>query len=185
MRGRNGVFSLAQPFHLAVTVLTGGCAAVSSVASLTAGTTPSLISGTSGSFNTIILWDSSRASRLAGWSAGDLSAVTSHLNSLASQTAGVVVDVGQDDQVKAANLQADAVTACAFAKNLVGLEIKRIIDSYRSVNPLKYIVIVGDDSLIPFFRHPDEAGLGNERNFVPPVHSNSPSQASLNLGYFL
>src|SRR5207302_10255903 len=64
-------------------------------------------------------------------------------------------------------------------------EIKRIIDSYRSVDPLKYIVIVGDDSLIPFVRHPDEAGLGNERNFVPPVYSKSPSQASLNLGYFL
>src|SRR5207302_907311 len=76
VRGRNGVFSLAQPFHLAVTVLTGGCATVSSVATLTAGTTPTLISGTSGSFNTIILWDSSRASRLAGWSAGDLSALT-------------------------------------------------------------------------------------------------------------
>jgi hypothetical protein len=184
VRGRNGVFSLAQPFHLAVTVLTAGCSAVSSVASLTAGTAPSLLSGTAGSYDTIILWDSSRASRLAGWSANDLSAVAGHLNSLAAQTAGVVVDVGQDAQVKAANLVADAATPCAFAKNLVGLEIKRIIDSYRSVNPLKYIVIVGDDSLIPFFRHPDQAGLANERNFVPPVYSNSPSQASLNLGYF-
>ncbi|HYR17607.1 MAG TPA: hypothetical protein VEQ67_25835, partial [Mycobacterium sp.] len=94
-------------------------------------------------------------------------------------------DVGQDDLVKAANLQADANTACAFAKNLVGLEIKRIINTYRALNPLKYIVIVGDDSLIPFFRHPDQAGLGNERNFVPPVYANSPSQAALNLGYFL
>ena len=111
--------------------------------------------------------------------------MSAHLTSLASQTAGVVVDVGQDDQVKAANLLADANTACAFAKNLVGLEIKRIINTYRALNPLKYIVIVGDDSLIPFFRHPDQAGLGNERNFVPPVYTNSPSQAVLNLGYFL
>jgi hypothetical protein len=185
VRGRNGAFSLAQPFHLAVTVLTGGCSALSSAAAPTAGTIPSLISGTSGAFNTIILWDSARASRLGGWSASDLSAVSAHLASLASQTAGVVVDVGQDDQVKAANVVADATTACAFAKNLVGLEIKRIINSYRALNPLKYVVIVGDDSLIPFFRHPDQAGLGNERNFVPPVYSNSPSQAVLTMGYFL
>ena len=185
VRGRNGVFSLAQPFHLAVTLLTGGCAAVSSVAALTAGTTPNLVHGTSGSYNSIIVWDSDRASRLGGWSASDLSAVASHLASLASQTAGVVVDVSQDDQVAAANLQADANPACAFAKNLVGLEIKRIIDSYRALNPLKYIVLVGNDGLIPFFRHPDEAGLANERDFVPPVLGNSPSQAALNLGYVL
>src|SRR5439155_1295911 len=82
----------------------------------------------------------------------DLSAVASHLASLASQTAGVVVDVSQDDQVAAANLQADANPACAFAKNLVGLEIKRIIDSYRALNPLKHIVLVGNDGLIPCFR---------------------------------
>src|SRR6059058_4681232 len=185
VRGRNGVFSLAQPFHLAVTLLTGGCAAVSSVAALTAGTTPNLVHGTSGSYNSIIVWDSDRASRLGGWSASDLSAVASHLASLASQTPGVVVDVSQDDQVAAANLQADANPACAFAKNLVGLEIKSIIDSYRALNPLKYIVLVGNDGLIPFFRHPDEAGLANERDFVPPVVANSPSQAALNLGYVL
>src|SRR5438876_4679015 len=185
VRGRNGAFSLAQPFHLAVTVLSGGCGAVSSVAALTAGTTPSLVSATSGGYSSIILWDSSRASRMEGWTADDLSAVSAHLNALAAQTAGVVVDVGQDDLVKAANLQADATTTCAFTKNLVGLEIKRIITGYRALNPLKYVVIVGNDGLIPFFRHPDQAGLANERNFVPPVLSNTASQAAINLGYVL
>src|SRR5437764_4471644 len=185
VRGRNGAFSLAQPFHLAVTVLSGGCGAVSSVAALTAGTTPSLVSATSGGYSSIILWDSSRASRMEGWTADDLSAVSVHLNALAAQTAGVVVDVGQDDLVKAANLQADATTTCAFTKNLVGLEIKRIITGYRALNPLKYVVIVGNDGLIPFFRHPDQAGLANERNFVPPVLSNTASHAAINLGYVL
>src|SRR6266550_2558105 len=185
VRGRNGAFSLAQPFHLSVTDLSGGCGAVSSVAALTAGTTPSLVSATSGGYSSIILWDSSRASQLEGWTQDDLGAVSAHLNALAAQTAGVVVDVGQDDQVKAANLQADATTACAFAKNLVGLEIKRIITGYRALNPLKYVVIVGNDGLIPFFRHPDQAGLANERNFVPPVLSNTASQAAINLGYVL
>jgi streptogramin lyase/N-acetylneuraminic acid mutarotase len=185
VRGRNGVFNLAQPFHLEVTLLTGECGAIKSVDALTAGTTPSLLSGTAGSFSSVILWDSSRASRLAGWSAADLSTVTSHLASLATRTAGFVVDVGADDRVKAANLQADANPACPYAKNLVGLEIKRIVDAYRGLNPLKYVVIVGSDGLIPFFRHPDQAGLASERNFVPPVADASPSQASLKLGYVL
>ncbi len=185
VRGRNGVFNLAQPFHLEVTLLTGECGAIKSVDALMAGTTPSLLSGTAGSFNTVVLWDSSRASRLAGWTAGDLSAVTAHLASLASRTAGAVVDVSGDDRVKAANLQADANSSCPYAKNLVGLEIRRIVDAYRGLNSLKYVVIVGSDSLIPFFRHPDQAGLASERNFVPPVADASPSQASLKLGYVL
>jgi ABC-type transport system substrate-binding protein len=185
VRGRNGLFNLAQPFHLEVALLTGECGAIKSVDALTAGTTPSLLSGTAGSFNSVILWDSSRASRLAGWSAADLSTVTSHLASLATRTAGVVVDVSTDDRVKAANLQADANPACPYAKNLVGLEIKRIVDAYRGLNPLKYVVIVGSDGLIPFFRHPDQAGLASERNFVPPVADASPSQATLKLGYVL
>jgi len=185
VRGRNGVFNLAQPFHLEVTLLTGECGAIKSVDALTAGTTPGLLSGSAGSFNTIILWDSARATRLAGWSASDLSAVTAHLTSLASRTAGAVVDVNGDDRVKAANLQADANASCPYAKNLVGLEIKRIVDAYRGLNALKYVVIVGSDSLIPFFRHPDQAGLASERNFVPPVADATPSQASLKLGYVL
>src|SRR2546428_161562 len=88
VRGPNGAFSLAQPFHLALTMLSGGCGAVSSVAALTAGTTPSLVSAASGGYSTIILWGSSRASQLEGWSAGDLSAVSAHLNALAAHTAG-------------------------------------------------------------------------------------------------
>ncbi|MEZ4559928.1 MAG: hypothetical protein R2854_26385 [Caldilineaceae bacterium] len=47
------------------------------------------------------------------------------------------------------------------------------------------MVIVGNDDVIPFFRHPDQANLANERNYVPPVRDNTASQASLKLGYVL
>ncbi|MDX1523824.1 MAG: hypothetical protein R3264_19510, partial [Anaerolineae bacterium] len=86
----------------------------------------------------------------------------------------------------AANAQADANTACPFAKNLVAESIKQIVTGYRAVNPnLAYIVIIGDDDIIPFFRHPDNTLLGNEENYVPPVLDDTHSQSSLRLGFVL
>jgi hypothetical protein len=52
--------------------------------------------------------------------------------------------------------------ACPFAKNLVAEEIKGIVDAYRA-NPLQYVVIVGNDDAIPFFRSPDEERIGRNR----------------------
>ena len=66
---------------------------------------------------------------------------------------GVVVDVAGDARVGALKTQAANNPACPFAKNLVAEEIKGIVDSYRA-NPLQYVVIVGNDDAIPFFRSP-------------------------------
>ena len=55
---------------------------------------------------------------------------------------------------------------------------------YRA-NPLQYVVIVGNDDAIPFFRSPDQSGLGQESGYVPPVQSNSTSEASLRLDFVL
>ena len=90
--------------------------------------------------------------------------------------AGVVVDIGVDARVRALKAQASSNAACPFAKNLVAQEIKGIIDSYRT-NPLRYVVLVGNDDAIPFFRSPDESAIGLESGYVPPVESNSPSEA--------
>ncbi|NJN84098.1 MAG: hypothetical protein HC802_18700 [Caldilineaceae bacterium] len=89
------------------------------------------------------------------------------------------------NRVAAANAQADASPDCPFAKNLVAESIKKIVDGYGAANPLEYVVIVGNDNVIPFFRHPDQASLANERNYVPPVRDATASQASLRLGYVL
>ncbi len=84
------------------------------------------------------------------------------------------------------NDQADDHPGCPYAKNLVAGAIKRIVTAYRAANPtLQYIVVVGGDGVIPFFRYPDPALLGNERQYKPPVADNSASQASLRLGYVL
>ena len=63
--------------------------------------------------------------------------------------------------------------------------IEEIVDAYWELNPLKYIVIVGGDNVIPFFRYPDQALLAPEQNYVPPVRDFTASQASLRLSYVL
>ncbi len=99
----------------------------------------------------------------------------------------MIVYVDQDARVAAANLQADGKRPvnCPQAKNLVADAIKQVVQRYRDVNPLEYVVIVGNDNIIPFFRTPDRALLAAESNYVPPVFNQTASQASLKLDYVL
>lgn len=177
VRGRNGVFSLAQPFDLQVQLTTGNCSDI--IPNLPA----SSLVPVDGDYETIILTD---MGRMAG-SAAEISALHTRLAELAArpEVNGVVVDVASDTAVSFANTQADNFPTCPFAKNMVAQSIKNIVDGYWNLNPLQYIVIVGNDNVIPFFRHPDQALLANERNYVPPVSDNTASQASLKLGYVL
>ncbi len=174
VRGRNGVFDPNNSYTLNVMQTAGNCGSVT--AALPASTHTAVANNT----NTIILADTSRMS-------GDLTTMQARLATLAARAEvnGVIVDVSSDARVAAANAQADLYTACPFAKNLVAYAIKEIVDSYRALNPLAYIVIIGNDDVIPFFRHPDQALLANERNYVPPVLDATASQASLRLGYVL
>ncbi|MCB9421244.1 MAG: CSLREA domain-containing protein [Ardenticatenaceae bacterium] len=177
VRGRNGAFNTESPFHLAVVMTTGTCSGVST-------TLPAFsIVPAANNYNTIILADLARLTTDTQAQAD----VLAKLNQLAArpEVNGVVVDVSSDARVAAANAQADTHPTCPFAKNLVAYAIKDIVDGYRSLNPLQYVVIIGSDDVIPFFRHPDQALLANERNYVPPVRDNTASQASLKLGYFL
>jgi CSLREA domain-containing protein len=177
VRGRNGAYSLSSPFHLSVTLLTGVCNAVS--ADLPASTLTAEV----GNYQTVILTNSSRMSG----SEQDKVTMSQRLSALAArlEVAGKVVDVSTDARVAAAYQQADANPACPYAENLVAQAIKRIVSQYRANNPLAYVVIVGNDGAIPFFRYPDQALLANEQNYVPPVLDNTPSQASLKLSYVL
>ncbi len=183
VRGRNGVFSSANPFRLAVYQVTGGCEQVSPVALDANGQPlpPSTTAAPAGNYKTIILTDLNRW--LGSLPSADKTNVSAALAALAarSEVSGVVVDVGSDPAVAFFNAQADQYFDCPFAKNLVAGAIKAIVDRSRSGNALQYVVLVGDDSVIPFFRYPDEALLGPERNYVPPVKDLTPSQASLRL----
>ena len=177
VRGRNGAFSPAQAFHLEVMLQSDVCDGVS--AALPATSLPAVAGG----FQTLILTDPGRlapADPLTPTLASKLLALAGR-----PEVHAAIIDVSADDRVAAANAQADAFPACPTAKNLVAEAIEAVVARYRQTNPLAYLVLVGDDNVIPFFRHPDQALLASERNYVPPVRDSSASQASLRLGYLL
>jgi hypothetical protein len=178
--GRNGAFNDNTPFVLTVTKGPTTCTGVTDLAI----TSRPQVAATG--LNTVILTDSSVVAlddQLLIPGGGTL---RDRLTALAAapQFPGVLVDVASDARVMALKAQAAANPACPFAQNLVAQEITGIVDSYRS-NPLRFVVIIGSDAAIPFFRSPDQSGLGEENGFVPPVSSNSPSEASLRRDFVL
>ena len=102
-----------------------------------------------------------------------------------SQINGKVVDVSQQGRVAAANAQADSKESCHYAKNLVADAVKEVIDAYRANNPLAYVIFVGSDNDIPFYRVPDTTDLGQEENYFVPVISGSSSDAVQRKNFYL
>ncbi len=181
VRGRNGASSLARPFQLDVTIQRGLCQ------NLDTTLVPTSLTGVAGGYKTIILVEQAR---LEGqYDPGEVAVLLARLQTLAArpEVGGVLVDVSQDARVAAANLQADGgvLVNCPEAKNLVADAIRQVVQRYRAVNPLEYVVIAGNDDIIPFFRTPDRALLAPESNYVPPVFNQTASQASLKLDYTL
>ncbi len=97
--------------------------------------------------------------------------------------------------ITALRAQVAANLGCPFAVNLLAEEIKSIVDSYRTPQPanpappvpeaLRYVTIIGDDTVIPFFRYPDQSLLGQESGYFPPVNNNSISEAALRRDFVL
>ncbi|NJN98026.1 MAG: hypothetical protein HC875_30080, partial [Anaerolineales bacterium] len=165
VKGRNGAFSLDAPFRLEVAFTSVACTGVNPlpVANFTA---------PAGNFSTIILTD---LARMEGTPA-EIADLQARLATFAarSEVLGAVVNVGADTRVAAANVQADNNFDCPYAKNLVAGAIKDIVTAYRTANPnLAYVVLIGNDSVIPFFRYPDRRCLG-----LSPITSHllTPSQ---------
>ncbi len=178
VQGRNGAFS-PTPFHLDLTNSGGPCSniALDSFSSLPT------IAGTPGTAQTVILTDSTRFAQFSGLARSDMLASRA---SLADRTGGVIVDVSASQRINALNGQADANKACPYAKNLVAQAIRDVVNSYRDASgTLKYVVIAGGDSVIPFFRYADAAGIGPESDYVPPALDSSASEASLRRNYVL
>ena len=173
--GRNGAFEPGADFHLEVIQETGVCG--SNIVANTPGTNLSPVSG----IETLILTDLGRMGP-----SGTTTELSAALAQFAPSVNGVVVDVNSDAEMYALNQQADTNEQCVFAKNQVAMATKDIIDAYWKVNPgLKYIVLVGNDHVIPFYRYPDRAQLASEKDYEPPVMPNTTSYASLTFGYVL
>ncbi len=178
VRGRDGAHNLTAPFQLEVTQLSGACGTLNTYSS------SSTIAATGGGYKTIILTD---VGRMVGTDA-EKATMRTRLATFAQrpEVKGVLVDVGTSSRINQLNDQADDVHDCPTTKNLVADGIKEVIDEYRELNgSLEYVVIVGNDSVIPFYRHPDQSLLAPESDYIVPVEERTASQASLRLGYVL
>ena len=180
--GRNGVFSQDAPFDVRIFIITGACANVAAIdPSIPATVAPN----EPARYKTLILTDTSR---VAG-SDADKAAMLSKMATLAArpEVSGVILDLGEKlpdgtpkyKRIAAAKAQADATKDCPYGKNILASEIKKVIDSYRAIHPVQYLVLAGSDDVIPYYRTPDLAGLGAESEYVPPVSDNSALEASL------
>jgi hypothetical protein len=180
VHGRNGAFAPGQQFQLDIFETIGTCPTL----------TPSapLVAAPAGNFHTIIVTDVGRMN--PGNDpilAQQITTMQQKLSAFATraEVQGVLVDLGGIGTVRTANSIADQNVGCTFAKNIVAQAIKDVITSYEALNPLEYVVLVGNDSVIPYFRHPDLAGIANENDYYPPVLDNTSSQAALRLGEVL
>ena len=180
VRSSNGEATTEFPFRLEAILETGGC-----------GNIPPLLDQLPlqpvGNFKTLILTNLSRMDRIEG-TPEEKANLLAQLDELALAVDGVVVNVGLDDRVSEANYHADLESnlACPYAKNLVAQAIRDIVDGYRTQpdSNLQYVVIVGADEVIPFFRHPDLSALAKESQHFPPLNL-SPREAALRLDYVL
>jgi hypothetical protein len=122
VQGRNGAFS-PTPFHLGLTTSGGPCSnlVLDSFSSLP--TLPTSGTTTPGAATTVILTDTSRIAQGSGIG------LTPTLGLLAARTGGVIVDVSASPRIVALNRQADANTACPYAKNLVAQAIRDVVNS--------------------------------------------------------
>ena len=173
--GRNGSYSPLAPFDLDVHVDGNpACAGVPPTGGALLSTT--IPTG----LQTVILVDYARMGT-------GLGTMQQRLTQLETATVGDIVNLtAVSPRVAALNSYADDRPGCPYAKNLVAEAIRDVVLAYREVNPgISSIVVVGSDSVVPFFRYPDASGLGPESGYVPPVADNSASQASLRLNYYL
>ncbi|HAB18522.1 MAG TPA: HYR domain-containing protein [Verrucomicrobiota bacterium] len=179
VRGRNGVFDPGAPFQLTVYVLTGACENVQLTPPPELGQGPAAVDG---DYRTLILTDLARIR-----DDGTKATLVTKLDALAArpEVNGRIIDLSAYPRVEWLNVQADANVDCPFAKNLVAGEIHQVIRQWRALNPIENVVLIGDDGVIPFFRYPDQALLGPEENYIPPMKELTASQASLRLNYVL
>ncbi|MGS2721296.1 hypothetical protein [Paraglaciecola aestuariivivens] len=178
--GKNGASDFSTPFELSVNLDGVDCTGVVPMTGST--------SAQANDYQSIILWDSERIIADPDNSAADIAQLRAKLNEFAARAEiqGAIVDLSQINHIQALHEQADEFSSCPYAENLTAFAIKELIDDYRSANPsLSYVVILGSDSHVPFFRYPDQGLLGPEQDYDPPMANGTQSQSALRLNYIL
>ncbi len=184
--GRNGAFKRAKPFTVSVGRVAGKCDTVAGLDQLVARSHDI----PAGPYTSLILVDT--ADPTLG-SAGDIYSLNESLKALAAseKVNGKIIDLSiagiNDARINAAREQAQTFFECPYAQNVYATAIKELIDEYRAASTIEteYIVLVGNDQAIPFFRYADMAPIGKESEYNIPILQNNISHAALVFDYIL
>jgi hypothetical protein len=173
VRGHNGAFAPTDGFLVTAEITSTACTGV--VLQPYAAT-----AGPAATPTTLIMTNTARFG-VAGVAANYLT----KLNAFAarSDVGGLVLDLGSNAGLTPAYAQWDLNPTCPTGANVVADAIKKLVDQYRPT--LRYVVIAGGDHVVPYYRTPDQAGLGNESGFQPGLFQDTASEASLAFGYTL
>ena len=184
VNGKYGLYDIEHAFHISITTDPSVCTGVDPIGTYTP------LASASGK-TSLILWNSARISGTPD----EKTALGDRLQALAARADvdGAVVDLATSATFKGRFVgpgglyaQADAHRDCVYGTNLVASAARDVVNAYRDGNShLKYVVLVGGDDSVPFFRYPDPAYLGPESDYVPPVKPDSTSEASLRSNYVL
>ncbi len=114
-------------------------------------------------------------------------ALTTELEVLAQAVSGMVVYLEGYADITLGYDQWDNLPQNPLAANYLADVIKfHLEDMLTSPYPnVEYIVVVGDDNIVPFYRVPDSTLISNERGYNALVDANSPMGARLKGGYIL
>jgi hypothetical protein len=107
------------------------------------------------SYGTLILVNKARMENVYGVTVA--TQLYAKLEQLAKHPAvmGLVVDVGDDAAVRAAYASWDALSGSPLQANKTAEAIKRLIDTRMQAFPgIRYLVLVGSDWMLPFYRLP-------------------------------
>ncbi|MGH9098841.1 MAG: hypothetical protein ACRDV8_01245, partial [Acidimicrobiales bacterium] len=142
------------------------------------------LSGKGTDYSTVVVTDSETMPTVT-----KTAALSSEIGKLASTTTGVVVDVGKSTAVRALTAAAQAHPSCPYAVNLEADAIQNIVNSYRkgTGTNLRYVVIVGGDTVIPFFRYADQEKVEPESDFTQVISltTHTEAEAALQDDYYL
>ena len=188
--GRGGAFDPDDLFTVSVAKTVSSCEGVVELDDVVDpfDPVPSLAQVDSGEpVETVILTDSTG---LTLGSESDTESLQFALDTLAEheRVNGVIVDIDDAqwaDRIAPLRQQVEDHADCPYAANLLAEEIKSIVDLHRASNDIRYVTIIGDDTVIPFFRYPDQSGLGPESQYFPPTASDTTSEASLRRDFVL
>ena len=160
--GIDGLLSTHEDFTVRASALSVGTHVISFKVKDDEGEWSPVVTGTlevqvsPASVRTLILVNWDKLEALYG--ASDTAQVMGKLNDLAAHSGvkGVILQVEADPTVAAAYTDWDAHPTDPARANGVAQAIKGLIDLQRATYPnLEYLVIVGDDRVIPFYRVPD------------------------------